>query len=63
MPDLMASVGNNIANFNNKMLYVGTYLRSRGEDSGNLFPQIFATYSDCSSDNVPFTCYIHILEN
>ena len=61
--DIMVSLGNNISNFNKEIRYVGIALRARGEDPGNLLPQLFATYADCGSHNGPFTHYIKILEN
>ena len=63
MADIMASFGNNIYGFNKEIWYIGTELCARGEDPGNLLPQLFKTYYDCSTDNGPFTCYIEILEN
>ena len=63
IPDLMASFRNNIDDFNKDICFVGTALFSRGQDLGNLLPQIFATYIYCSLDNVPFTRYIEMLEN
>ena len=46
----MASLGNKIADFNKDIHSVVTYFRAFGEDPGNLFPQVFTTYDDCSSD-------------
>ena len=62
MPDLMDQFGNNINYFNKDILSVGTTLRARGQDPGNLLLQLFATYADCSSDHGPFTQYIEMLE-
>ena len=63
MSELMASFVNNITNFNKETHYIGNYIHERGEDTGNILPQISATYDDCSSDNGPFIRYIEMLEN
>ena len=63
IPDLMASLGNNIANFKKDIHSVVTAFRARGEDLGNLLPQLLKTYDYCSSYIGPFTRYIKILEN
>ena len=63
VPELMVSLGNIIADFNKQIWSVGTDIFAHEQDPGNLFPQLFATYADCSSDNGPFTKYIEILDN
>ena len=63
IPDLMASFGNKIADFNKYIHSIGTALCAHGENSVNLLLQIFATYTDCSSYNGLFTRYIGMLEN
>ena len=63
MTHLMASFGNNIANFNKDTHSIGTDLLAHREDPGNLLPHLFATYYNCSLDNGPFKHYIEILEN
>ena len=62
MPYLMASFLNNTSNLNKDILYLGTDRCARGEDTGKLLPQVFATYANCSLDHGPFTSYIDILE-
>ena len=59
----MASFGNNIEDFNKYIRSFGTTIRACGEELGKLFPQLFTTYVNCSSDNGPFTHYIEMLEN
>ena len=56
MSHLMTPFGNKIANFNKVIRSVGTDICARREDLGNLLSQLFETYTDCSSDNEPFTC-------
>ena len=63
MPDFMVSFVNNIADFNKYIQSIGNALCARGEDMGNLLPSLFTTYTDCISDNGPFTRYIETLEN
>ena len=63
MPDFMVSFVNNIADFNKYIQSIGNALCARGEDMGNLLPSLFTTYTDCISDNGPFTRYIEMLEN
>ena len=58
----MASFGNSIANLNKDIRYLGTAICARGEETGKLSPQFFATYADCSLDNGPFTRYIDMME-
>ena len=63
MTDIMALLGKNISGLNNETRTVGNDLSSCGGGACNLLPHIFTTFSDCSSDNGPFTCYIEMLEN
>ena len=63
MPDIMASFGNNIANFNKYIRSIGTDICAYGDDPGNLLPHLFATYAYSSLDHGPFTHYIEVLEN
>ena len=58
MPDLMASLGNNTADFNKYICSIGTAIFERGEDPVNLLPQLFSTYDDFSSYNLSLTYYI-----
>ena len=63
IPDLMASFGNNISDFNRDTRSIGASLRARGEDPGNLSPKLFATYDYFSLDNGIYIRYIEIMEN
>ena len=50
IPDLVASFESNIYGFNRFTCYIGTAIHACGEETGNQFPQIFATYYGCSLD-------------
>ena len=63
MPDLMASLGKNITDFNKDIRSIETDIRTHGEDLVKPLPQLFEAYADCSMDNGHFTCYIKMIVN
>jgi hypothetical protein len=66
LPNIMASHGNNITEFNAEVMETLRKLQSRGKGGSteiDLLPQLFVAYSSCGSPDTPIHRYIEHLEN